>query len=158
MTNQTPVTGREALEDFLIENPDLERLEIMLGEFNLFEALGVVRQELRHSDFLGFLLDRSLIGHPPCLLNQLARISPIVMRPPLDTLMRFLAVIRVARYSTGGQRLCEAAGPVSPMSVSPGFGSRSRSGLATVTAPVRVTSMNGTASSPCSSLHSLLPN
>ena len=57
MTNQTPVTGREALEDFLIENPDLERLEIMLGEFNLFEALGVVRQELRHSDFLGFLLD-----------------------------------------------------------------------------------------------------
>ncbi|MEK9505534.1 PDDEXK-like family protein [Gaopeijia maritima] len=45
------------LEAFLIENPELERLEQLLGEFNLFEAAGVVRQELRHSDFLGFLLD-----------------------------------------------------------------------------------------------------
>jgi len=45
------------LEEFLVENPELERLERILDEFNLFEALGVVRQELRHSDFLGFLLD-----------------------------------------------------------------------------------------------------
>ena len=45
------------LESFLIENPELERLELILDEFNFFEAVGVVRQELRHSDFLGFLLD-----------------------------------------------------------------------------------------------------
>ena len=50
-------TDTELLESFLIENPDLERLELLLDEFNLFEAVGVVRQELRHSDFLGFLLD-----------------------------------------------------------------------------------------------------
>jgi hypothetical protein len=46
-----------ALEDFLIANRDLERLEAMLDRFNILEALGVVRQELRHSDFLAFLMD-----------------------------------------------------------------------------------------------------
>jgi hypothetical protein len=51
------LSDREVLEGFLIDNPDFERLELLLGEFNLFEALGVTRQELRHSDFLGFLLD-----------------------------------------------------------------------------------------------------
>ena len=50
-------TDRQVLEAFLIENPELERLELLLDEFNLFEAVGVVRQELRHSDFLGFILD-----------------------------------------------------------------------------------------------------
>jgi hypothetical protein len=59
MKNKTEelLTDTEVLEAFLIENPDLERLELLLSEFNLFEAVGVVRQELRHSDFLGFLLD-----------------------------------------------------------------------------------------------------
>ena len=51
------VPDHEVLEAFLIDNPDLEKLEILLAEFNLFEAVGVVRQELRHSDFLAFLLD-----------------------------------------------------------------------------------------------------
>ena len=51
------LSSQEALEAFLIDNPDLEQLEGLLAEFNLFEALGVVRQELRHSDFLGYLLD-----------------------------------------------------------------------------------------------------
>ena len=51
------LSDQAVLEAFLIEDPDLERLELLLDEFNLFEALGVVRQELRHSDFLGFLLD-----------------------------------------------------------------------------------------------------
>ena len=48
---------RRALEDFLVGNRDLERLEALLDRFNILEALGVVRQELRHSDFLRFLLD-----------------------------------------------------------------------------------------------------
>jgi len=47
----------KALEDFLVGNRDLERLEALLDRFNILEALGVVRQELRHSDFLRFLLD-----------------------------------------------------------------------------------------------------
>src|SRR5438045_1805150 len=46
-----------ALQDFLVENGDLEHLEALLDRFNIFEAVGVVRQELRHSDFLAFPLD-----------------------------------------------------------------------------------------------------
>lgn len=49
--------SRLALESLVIDNPDLERLEQLLGQFNIFEAVGAVRHELRHSDFLGFLLD-----------------------------------------------------------------------------------------------------
>lgn len=51
------IDDREALAGFVVENDDLERLEAQLAEFNLFEAIGAVRQELRHSDFLGFLLN-----------------------------------------------------------------------------------------------------
>ena len=46
-----------ALERLIVGDPDFERLETLLAEFNVFEAIGVVRQELRHSDFLAFLLD-----------------------------------------------------------------------------------------------------
>lgn len=48
---------RTLLEAFVVDNPDLEHLESLLVEFNIFEAIGAVRQELRHSDFLAFLLD-----------------------------------------------------------------------------------------------------
>ncbi|MDQ3780874.1 MAG: PD-(D/E)XK nuclease family protein [Chloroflexota bacterium] len=51
------VADRQALEAFVVENADLETLEGLLEQFNIFEALGVRRQELRHSDFLAFLLD-----------------------------------------------------------------------------------------------------
>lgn len=44
----------KALESFLVGNQDLERLEALLDRFNILEALGVVRQELRYSDFLMF--------------------------------------------------------------------------------------------------------
>jgi hypothetical protein len=50
---------QELLEHLIVGNEDLDHLEQMLGEFNVFEALGVVRQEIRHSDFLRFLLDPS---------------------------------------------------------------------------------------------------
>jgi hypothetical protein len=46
---------RALLENFVVGNRDLERLERLLNEFSIFEALGAVRQELRHSDFLAFL-------------------------------------------------------------------------------------------------------
>ncbi|MBX7096849.1 MAG: PD-(D/E)XK nuclease family protein [Myxococcaceae bacterium] len=48
---------RRALELLVVDNDDLERLELLLSEFNIFEALGAVRQELRHSELLAFLLD-----------------------------------------------------------------------------------------------------
>jgi hypothetical protein len=50
---------QKALESFVVDNPDLERLESLLGQFNLFEALGAVHVEVRHSDFLSFLLTPS---------------------------------------------------------------------------------------------------
>ena len=49
----------ELLERLVVDNRDLDRLEGLLGEFNLFEAIGVERQEIRHSSFLRFLLDPS---------------------------------------------------------------------------------------------------
>jgi hypothetical protein len=49
--------NRAALHCLVVDNPELERLEALLSQFNIFEALGAVRQELRHSCFLAFLLD-----------------------------------------------------------------------------------------------------
>ena len=49
----------QALQRFVGDNREMEELESLLSEFNLFEALGVARQELRHSDFLAFLLSPS---------------------------------------------------------------------------------------------------
>jgi hypothetical protein len=46
-----------ALEALVVDNPDLEQLEVQLGQFNIFEALQAVRQEARHSAFLAYLLD-----------------------------------------------------------------------------------------------------
>src|SRR5688572_19310271 len=52
-------SDRKALESFVVDNPDLERLESLLEQFNLFEALGAVHVEVRHSAFLSFLLTPS---------------------------------------------------------------------------------------------------
>jgi hypothetical protein len=48
---------RQALERFVVANPDLAALESLAKRFNIFEALGVVRAERNHSKFLGFLLN-----------------------------------------------------------------------------------------------------
>ncbi|PZV12894.1 MAG: hypothetical protein DCF22_11405 [Leptolyngbya sp.] len=48
---------RGFLERFIVDNDDLEKLESLVNQFNIFEAIGVTRQELRHSDFLAFLLN-----------------------------------------------------------------------------------------------------
>lgn len=47
------------LEKFVVDNEDLEHLESLLDQFNIFEAVGMVRQEIRHSNFLAFLLKPS---------------------------------------------------------------------------------------------------
>ncbi len=47
----------EALKSFIDDNEDLERLEALADRFNMFEALGLVRQEIRHSAFLRWILD-----------------------------------------------------------------------------------------------------
>lgn len=48
---------RKALQAFVVGNDDLAQLELLAQRFNIFEALGVTRDELKHSNFLGFLLD-----------------------------------------------------------------------------------------------------
>lgn len=47
------------LEALVINNSDLSLLESKLSSFNIFEAVGMTRQEIRHSYFLSFLLNPS---------------------------------------------------------------------------------------------------
>jgi len=47
----------EQLQEFVTDNAELEQLEDLLGQFNLFEAIGMVWQEIKHSSFLAFLLN-----------------------------------------------------------------------------------------------------
>lgn len=51
------MTDLEALEQFVCENDELAQLEEQLGRFNIFDALGIARTEIRHSNFLAWLLD-----------------------------------------------------------------------------------------------------
>lgn len=44
------------LNRFTTNNPDLEALEAKISRFNIFEAVGMVRQEIKHSNFIQFLL------------------------------------------------------------------------------------------------------
>ncbi len=46
-----------ALERFIVENDDLLSLEERIGRFNIFDALGIARAEIRHSNFPAWLLD-----------------------------------------------------------------------------------------------------
>ncbi len=43
-TGGDEAADRKALEALVIDNPDLERLESLLDEFNIFEAAGWTRQ------------------------------------------------------------------------------------------------------------------
>jgi len=57
MTQQNIQADRQRLEALVLDNDGLQQLEQGLGQFNIFEAIGAIRHELRHSDFLAFLLD-----------------------------------------------------------------------------------------------------
>src|SRR5260370_40917636 len=46
-----------ALERFVVDNDDLLALEALIGKFNIFDALRIARVEIRHSNFLAFILD-----------------------------------------------------------------------------------------------------
>ena len=51
--------SRKVLEKFIVNNKDLEELEAKISRFNIFEAIGMVRQEIKHSNFIHFLLNPS---------------------------------------------------------------------------------------------------
>jgi hypothetical protein len=57
MSGEQGPDPREALEKFVLDNEDLARLEELTSQFNIFEALGIVRQEIRHSNFLAWLMN-----------------------------------------------------------------------------------------------------
>jgi hypothetical protein len=45
------------LEDFIYNNEELESLEAIVDKFNIFSSLGIINQEIRHSNFLAWILD-----------------------------------------------------------------------------------------------------
>ena len=46
---------REALQNFLMDINELEKIEAQTSKFNVFETLGIVNMEIRHSNVLGWL-------------------------------------------------------------------------------------------------------
>ena len=46
-----------ALEQFLLENEDLEKIESFVSEFSVFEIMDIVHAEIRHSKILAWLLN-----------------------------------------------------------------------------------------------------
>jgi hypothetical protein len=51
------MTDQEILERFVTDNKDLGELESQLQEFNMFEALDLVQSEIRHSNFIAWIMD-----------------------------------------------------------------------------------------------------
>ena len=45
------------LESFIFNNKELEKLESIEDKFNIFSSLGIINQEVRHSNFLAWLLN-----------------------------------------------------------------------------------------------------
>jgi NADH:ubiquinone oxidoreductase subunit len=75
-----------ALENFIVENEDLLSLELLIGKFNIFDAVKIARAEIRHSNFLAFLLDPAEShGHGQlfltALLMDLLKNAPAHRRP-----------------------------------------------------------------------------
>ena len=56
-TELTTEEGVKELERFIFNNETLEKLESIVDKFNIFSSLGIINQEIRHSNFLAWLLD-----------------------------------------------------------------------------------------------------
>jgi len=60
----------------LIQSEDLEELESSFQSLNIFELAGLVKQEIKHSNFLGELLNpNSQMGHGDKVLKPFVRAS-----------------------------------------------------------------------------------
>ncbi len=88
MSNGEPaiLTNLQALEHFVVDNDELLQLEERIGRFNIFDALRIVDTEIRHSNFLAWLLDPAEShGQGPLFLKavlmDLLRQSPPELRP-----------------------------------------------------------------------------
>lgn len=47
----------DAIDRFLADNPEFEKLSAGLSQFNVFRALKIEKLEIRHSNVLAWLLD-----------------------------------------------------------------------------------------------------
>jgi PD-(D/E)XK nuclease superfamily protein len=57
LRKENDISGVESRILRLVADPDFGRIREKLAKFNFFEAIGVQRREVRHSDFLAFLLN-----------------------------------------------------------------------------------------------------
>ncbi len=57
MIESPVVSEKAALDKFLADNPELEALSARLSTFNVFRALRIEHEEIRHSNVLAWLLD-----------------------------------------------------------------------------------------------------
>ncbi len=53
------IDEKKLLEEFILNNKELESLEAIVDKFNIFLSLDIINKEVRHSNFLGWLLDPS---------------------------------------------------------------------------------------------------
>jgi hypothetical protein len=81
--NQPDSSARNVLERFVVENDDLLKLESRMGRFNIFDALGITRAEIRHSNFLAFVLDPAE-SHGQGQLFLKAVLMDILKRAPAE--------------------------------------------------------------------------
>lgn len=88
-SKQTLEAINQSLENFVVDNDDLLDLESQIGRFNIFDALGIAHKEIRHSNFLAFILDPAEShGQGPlflrALLMDLLKNTPAELRPNLS--------------------------------------------------------------------------
>lgn len=74
------------MERFVVDNDDLLALESRIGRFNIFDALNIARVEIRHSNFLAFVLDPAE-SHGQgqlflrAVLMDMLKLAPAKLRP-----------------------------------------------------------------------------
>jgi hypothetical protein len=88
-----------AIERFVVDNDDLLELEKLIGRFNIFDALGIVRAEKTHSDFLAFILDPAE-SHGQSQLFLRAVLMDLLRAAPADR--RPLSPIEIDRLDLRG--------------------------------------------------------
>lgn len=114
----TPAGDSAELERFVVDNDDLLRLEAIIGTFNIFDALRIERTEIRHSNFLAWLLNPSEshgqgdLFLKPLLMDLLKR-TPTAQRPlgPLDLDGLDLSQVEIRREWKSIDLLIESKSP-----------------------------------------------
>jgi GNAT superfamily N-acetyltransferase len=81
-------TDFEAIRALEADASELERIEVLLDRFNVFETIGFITKETAHSRFLAFLLDpRQKHGLGSLLLKRMLREAlASADKPPLVSL------------------------------------------------------------------------